>query len=170
MFALAGKRVCQNHNVIHIMSSALPIQHVGGCFIWNCPSRPSPQAFFSHSFPRGRGIGKCVVTRSEVREWASAYSVWSSTPIASTILSYPPANSWWSNIHIQDYSWCFRITLAFKIHQQRCFTGRRQFASCNRTVPFRFKLPAEIVKVWSVKLFKTLLNANWPFLFPEVPI
>ncbi len=56
----------------------------------------------------------------------------------------------------------------YKFHQQRCCTRRRQFAFTIRAVPFRNKLPAEIVKASSVKSFKTLLDAHWQSLFPEV--
>ncbi len=58
---------------------------------------------------------------------------------------------------------------AFKFHQQRCCTRRRQFAFTIRAVPFWNKLPAEIVNAFSVKSFKTLLDARWPSLFPDVP-
>ncbi len=59
---------------------------------------------------------------------------------------------------------------AFKFHQQRCCTRRRQFAFTIRAVPFWNKLPAEIVNASSVKSFKALLDARWQSLFPEVPI
>ncbi len=59
---------------------------------------------------------------------------------------------------------------AFKFHQLRCCTRRRQFAFAIRAVPFRNKLPAEIVNASSVKSFKALLDAHWQSLFPEVPI
>ncbi len=59
---------------------------------------------------------------------------------------------------------------AFKFHQQRCCTSRRQFAFTIRVVPFWNKLPAEIVNASSVKSFKALLDARWQSLFPEVPI
>ncbi len=59
---------------------------------------------------------------------------------------------------------------AYKFHQQRCCTRRRQFAFTIRAVPFWHKLPAKTVNAPSVKSFKTLLDANWQFLFPEVPI
>ncbi len=53
---------------------------------------------------------------------------------------------------------------AHKFHQQRCCTRRRQFA-------FTHTLPAEIVNAEPVKTrFKTLLDAHWLSLFPEVPI
>ncbi len=55
---------------------------------------------------------------------------------------------------------------AFKFHQQR----RRQFAFTIRAVPFRNKLPAEIINASSVKSFKALLDTHWQPLFPEVPI
>ncbi len=59
---------------------------------------------------------------------------------------------------------------AYKFHQQRCCTRRRQFAFQIRAVPFWNKLPAEIVNASSVKYIKTLLDAHWQSLFPEVPI
>ncbi len=59
---------------------------------------------------------------------------------------------------------------AYKFHQQRCCTRRRQFAFTIRAVPFWNTLPAEIVNASSVKSFKTLLDAHWQPLFPEVPI
>ncbi len=59
---------------------------------------------------------------------------------------------------------------AFKFHQQRCCTRRRQFAFTVRAVPFWSKLPAEIVNASSVKSCKALLDARWQSLFPEVPI
>ncbi len=59
---------------------------------------------------------------------------------------------------------------AFKLHQQRCCTRRRQFAFTIRAVPFCNKLPAEIVNASSVKYFKALLDALWQSLFPEVPV
>ncbi len=49
---------------------------------------------------------------------------------------------------------------AFKFHQQRCCTRRRQFAFTIRAVPFLNKLPAEIVNASSVKSFKALLDAH----------
>ncbi len=51
---------------------------------------------------------------------------------------------------------------AYKFHQQRCCTGRRQDAFNN--------LPAKIVSASSVKSFKTLMDAHCQSLFPEVPI
>ncbi len=59
---------------------------------------------------------------------------------------------------------------AYKFHQQRCCTRRRQFFFTNRAVPFWNKLPAEIVSVFPVRSFKTFLDAHWQSLFPEVPI
>ncbi len=59
---------------------------------------------------------------------------------------------------------------AYKFHQQRCCTRRRQLAFTIRAVPFWNKLPAEIVYASSVKSFKALLDAHWQPLFPEVPI
>ncbi len=59
---------------------------------------------------------------------------------------------------------------AYKFHQQRCCTRRRQFEFTIRAVPFWNKLPAEIFNASSVKSFKTLLDAHWQSLFPEVPI
>ncbi len=53
--------------------------------------------------------------------------------------------------------------------QQRCCTRRRQFAFTIRAVPCWNKLLAEVVNVSSVKSFKTLLDARWQSLFPEVP-
>ncbi len=59
---------------------------------------------------------------------------------------------------------------AYKFHQYRCCTRRHQFAFTIRAVPFWNKLPAEIVNASSVKSFKTLLDAHWQSLFPEVSI
>ncbi len=59
---------------------------------------------------------------------------------------------------------------AYKFHQQRCCTRRRQFAFTIRAVPFWNKLPAEIINTSSVKSFKTLLDAHRQSLFPEIPI
>ncbi len=59
---------------------------------------------------------------------------------------------------------------AYKFHQQRCCTRCRQNAFTIRAVPFWIKLPAEIVNAPSVNSFKTLLDATWQSLFPEVPI
>ncbi len=59
---------------------------------------------------------------------------------------------------------------AYKFHQHRCCTRRRQYAFTIRAVPFWNKLLAEIVNASSVKSFKTLLGAHWLSLFPEVPI
>ncbi len=59
---------------------------------------------------------------------------------------------------------------AYKFHQRRCCTRRRQFAFTSRAVPFLNKLRAEIVNASSVKSFKALLDAHWQSLFPEVPI
>ncbi len=59
---------------------------------------------------------------------------------------------------------------AFKFHQQRCCTRRRQFGFTIRAVPFWNKLPDEIVNASSVKSFKALLDARWQSLFPEVTI
>ncbi len=59
---------------------------------------------------------------------------------------------------------------AYKFHQQFCCTRHRQFAFTIRTVPFWNKLPAVIVNASSVKSYKTLLDAHWQSLFPEVPI
>ncbi len=49
---------------------------------------------------------------------------------------------------------------AYKVHQQRCCTCRRQFAFTIRAVPFWTKLPPEIVNASSVKSFKTLLDVS----------
>ncbi len=54
----------------------------------------------------------------------------------------------------------------YTFHQQGCRIRRRQFAFTIRTVPVWNKLPAEI----SVKSFKTVMDAHWQSLFPEVPI
>ncbi len=59
---------------------------------------------------------------------------------------------------------------AFKFHQQRCCTRRRQFAFTIWAVPIWNKFPAEVVNASSVKSFKALLDARWQSLFPEVPI
>ncbi len=45
---------------------------------------------------------------------------------------------------------------AYKFHQQRCCTHRRQFAFTIRTVSFWIKLPTKIVDASSVKSFKAL--------------
>ncbi len=58
---------------------------------------------------------------------------------------------------------------AHKFFQQRCFTSRRQHAFSVRFAPFRDKLPAEVLNTLSVNSFKMILDANWRFLFPEVP-
>ncbi len=58
---------------------------------------------------------------------------------------------------------------AYKFHQQRYCTRRRQFAFTIRAVPFWNKLPAEVFNASSVKSFKTLLDTHWQSLFPEVP-
>ncbi len=50
---------------------------------------------------------------------------------------------------------------AFKFHQQRYGTHRRQFAFTIRAVPFWNKLPAEIVNESWVTSFKALLDARW---------
>ncbi len=50
---------------------------------------------------------------------------------------------------------------AYKFHQQRCCTHLRQIVFTIRAVPFWNKLPAEIVNAFSVKSFKTLLDAHW---------
>ncbi len=59
---------------------------------------------------------------------------------------------------------------AYKFHQQRCCTRRRQLAFTIRAVLFWNKLPAEIAYASSVNFFMTLLDAHWQPLFPEVPI
>ncbi len=59
---------------------------------------------------------------------------------------------------------------AYKFHQQRCCTRRRQFAFTVRAAPSWNKLWAEIVYASSVKSIKTHLDAHWQSLFPEVPI
>ncbi len=59
---------------------------------------------------------------------------------------------------------------AYKFHQQRCCTRRRQYAFSIRAVPFWNTLPDEIVNTSSVKSFKTLLDAHWQSLFPEILI
>ncbi len=59
---------------------------------------------------------------------------------------------------------------AYKLHQQRYCTRGRQFAFTIRAVPFRNKLSTEINNALLVTSFKTLLDAHWQFLFPEVPI
>ncbi len=46
----------------------------------------------------------------------------------------------------------------YKFYQQRCFTRRRHHTFSIRAVPFRNKLPAEIVNISSTKSF---LDANW---------
>ncbi len=59
---------------------------------------------------------------------------------------------------------------AYKFHQQRYYTHRRQFAYTIRAVPFWNKLQTEVVNASSVKSFKTLLDAHWQSLFPEATI
>ncbi len=59
---------------------------------------------------------------------------------------------------------------AYKFHQQRCCSHRRQLAFTIRAVPFWNKLPAEIANAFSVKSSKALLDAHWQSLFTEVPI
>ncbi len=59
---------------------------------------------------------------------------------------------------------------AYKFHQQRCCTRRRQFDFSIRAVPFWNKLQAEIVNASSMKSFKILLGVLWQPLLPEVPI
>ncbi len=49
----------------------------------------------------------------------------------------------------------------YEFHKQRCCTRRRQYA---------FSIQAEVVNTTVVKSFKTLLDAHWQSLFPEVPI
>ncbi len=59
---------------------------------------------------------------------------------------------------------------AYKFHQQRYCTRRRQFAFTIRVVPFWNKLPAEVVNASSVKSLKDTSGAHWQSLFPDVPI
>ncbi len=59
---------------------------------------------------------------------------------------------------------------AYKFHQQRCCTCRRQFAFTIRAVPLWNKLLTERVHASSVKSFKTPMDASWQPLFPEAPI
>ncbi len=59
---------------------------------------------------------------------------------------------------------------AYKVHQQRCCTHRRQFAFSTRAVQFWNKLLAAIVNASLVKSFKATLDAHWQSLFPEEPI
>ncbi len=55
---------------------------------------------------------------------------------------------------------------AYKFHQQRCCTRRRQLAFTIRTVPVWNKLPTEIVNTSSVNSFKILLDAHCQSQFP----
>ncbi len=59
---------------------------------------------------------------------------------------------------------------AYTIHRRRCCTRRLQYAFSVRAIPFWNKLPADIVNASLMKPFKTLLDANWQSLLPEVPI
>ncbi len=135
--------------------------------------------------PRRRGSGKGAEARSEVRERASACPVSSRSQTASTIFSHTAANPWRPYSHFQDYPWSLGIPYGIylrtsnpqrstrprqKFHQQRCCRPRRQFTFTIWAVPFWNKLPAETVNASSVKAFKTLLDAHWQSLFPEVPI
>ncbi len=49
---------------------------------------------------------------------------------------------------------------ALKIHHQRCKTRRRQHAFSVRVVPYRNKLPEDIVTATSVETFKSRLDAQ----------
>ncbi len=50
---------------------------------------------------------------------------------------------------------------AFKVHQQRCKTRRRQHGFRVRMVPYWNKLPEKIVNASSVETFKLRLDAEW---------
>ncbi len=50
---------------------------------------------------------------------------------------------------------------AFKFHQQRCCTRRRQFAFTIRAVPFWNKLPAEIVNASPKFRFHQLIGLSF---------
>ncbi len=55
-----------------------------------------------------------------------------------------------------------------KIHQQRFKTRRCQLAFSVRDVPYWYTLPEDIVAATSVETFKSRLDAQWQYLFPEV--
>ncbi len=55
-------------------------------------------------------------------------------------------------------------------HLQGRYIRRHQHAFSVRAVPFWNKMPAEIANASSVLSHKTLLDANWRSLSPEVPI
>ncbi len=57
-----------------------------------------------------------------------------------------------------------------KIHQQRCKTRHRQHAFSVRVVPYWNKLPVDIVTASFVEVFKFRLDAQWQFIFLEVPL
>ncbi len=89
----------------------------------------------SHHIPRRRGSGKGSKSHSDICEITSACPVWSSSPTASTILTYTPAIPWWSNTHgLLEFPMAHifthpthkgRCDHAFEFHQQRCCTRRR---------------------------------------------
>ncbi len=57
----------------------------------------------------------------------------------------------------------------YLFHQRRCCTRRREYDFSIRAAPFGNKLQSEIVVALSVKSFKALQDANWLYLFPELP-
>ncbi len=74
----------------------------------------------THPIPPCRGIGK----GGEARGRASACSIWSSAPTASTILPCTLANPWRHNIPVHDYPWSLGIP-----HGARLYTSNPQRAT-----------------------------------------
>ncbi len=91
-------------------------------------------------------------------------------------LSYTPTNQCAKSLMASMESTFTHLTHlglrghAYRFHQQRYCTRRRQYAFTLRAAPFWNKLTAEIVNASSMKYFKTLLDVNWQSLFPKVPL
>ncbi len=165
-------------SVLKIMSSALPIEPVGYCFIWSYPLLPLLPAFSplvqnvypgtpwicysgisSHPIPWSRDIAKSAEARSEVPEMVPTCPARSSSPTASFILFYRSVDLWWPHIHVQDYQWSSGIPHGVHLHPAD---------------PHRAMLHSAFVQshyeINCRPSFTTPMDTNWRFLFLEVLI
>ncbi len=182
------------------MPSALPINPVGCCFIWNDPSWPLFPAYFSpctNFYPATSQATHRILSRDaealeKVQKLALKFVKGLRHVLYEAALEQLRLFSLTHRRIHGDLLAIFKITHgllefpiaynfahpthkglrghAYKFHQQRCCTRYRQFAFTIRAVPFWNKLPAGIVGASSVKSFKTALDAHWQSLFPEVSI
>ncbi len=143
-------------------------------FFKSPPSHPKPKPSITAIHQKSRQY-----FQHSLNERASARRVWSSCQTASSILPHTPANPWRPNIHVQDCPWSSGIPHDVhlrKSNQLRATRPRLQVPPtevlytpspiCHSGCP----ILEEIVNTSSVKSFKTLMDAHWQPLFPEVPI